>query len=227
MTRAYAFNEDGKRRADDAIRWVEGFREQGTRRQRRFGAPFDDIRIYNDTNEELPQYGVARVTGMNTVNDQKVVTVEKPSTTFSRLYLVNSGDDLAYQRVGVAKNRPVVKVLYDTGTPAVGETYGPKPSQFTVSKGYPGFLCLGIVDAANKIMLARYDEPGIYLVKADADISKGSTGTCSLYVGDSGAESDSTINIENCSALGAAITAGKWATVQYINGVAFVGPWEC
>jgi hypothetical protein len=227
LTRAYAFDENGKNRADDAIRWVEGFREKQARRQRRFTSPFDDIRIYNDTNEELPQYGVARVTGINTVNDQKVVTVEKPSTTFGRLYLVNSGDDLAYQRVGVSKNRPVVKVLYDTGTPAIGETWGPAPSQWTLKKGYPGFLCLGIVDATSKIMLARYDEPGIYLVKADADISKGSTGTASLYYDDAGTETDTTINIADCKALGAAITGGKWALVQYINGVPIIGPFEC
>jgi hypothetical protein len=227
MARAYAFDENGKDRADSAIRWVEGFREQGTRRQRRFVSPFDDVRIYNDTNEELPQFGVARVTGMTTINDQKVVSVEKPDTTFGRLYLVNSGDDLAYQRVGVAKNRPIVKVLYDTGTPAIGEVWGPKPGQFSCSAWYPGFKVLGIVSSTDKIMLAQYDEPGIYLGKADADIAKGSTGTVSLWIGASGAESDSTINITGCSALGAAITSGKWVTVQYINGVPYVGPYEC
>jgi hypothetical protein len=227
LTRAYAFDENGKDRADKAIRWVEGFREQQTRRQRRFSGPFDDIKIYNAENDEIPQYGIGRVTAISEVAGEKVVNLEKPSTTFSRLYLVNSGGDVAYQKTGISKNRPVVKVLYDSGTPAVGDTYGPKPSQWTVSKGYPGFVCLGIVDATSRIMLARYDEPGFYLVKADADIAKGSTGTASLYYDNAGTETDTTINISSCKALGAAVTSGKWCIVQYMNGVPYIGPWEC
>lgn len=227
MTRAYAFDENGKDRADKAIRWVEGFREQQARRQRRFSGPFDDLKIYNGTNEELPQYGVGKVTSLTTVNGEKVATVEKPDTTFSRLYLVNSGGDVAYQKTGISKNRPIVKVLYDSGTPVVGETWGPKPSQWTLSKGYPGFTILGIVDSTNKIALARYDEPGFYLVKADSTIAKGSSGTCSLYYDNAGTETDTTINISSCKALGAEVTSGKWAIVQYMNGVPYVGPWEC
>ncbi len=227
MARAYAYDENGKNRADAAIRWVESFREKQTRRQRRFSGPFDDIKIYNNENSEMPQYGIGRVTAISEVGGEKVVNLEKPSSTFSRNYLVNSGGDVAYQKTGIAKNRPVVKVLYDTGTPAIGETWGPKSGQWTLSRNYPGFVCLGIVDADEKIMLARYDEPGIYLGKADSNISKGSTGTVSLWVGASGSETDSTINITGCSALGAAITSGKWVTVQYVNGVPYVGQFEC
>jgi len=227
MARAYAFNEDGKNRADKAIRWVESYRDKQARRQRRFSGPFDDIKIYNAENEELPQYGVGRVTAISEVAGEKVVNLEKPSSTFSRNYLVNAGGDVAYQKTGISKNRPVVKVLYDTGTPAIGETYGPKSGQWTLSAGYPGFVCLGVVDSSAKIMLARFDEPGFYLVKADSTIAKGSTGTASLYIGASGAETDSTINITNCRALGAEVTSGKWAIVQYMNGVPYIGPWEC
>jgi hypothetical protein len=185
--RAYAFDENGKNRADKAIRWVEGFREAQTRRQRRFGGPFDDLRIYNGTNSEMPQYGVGRVTGINTVNGERVVDVEQPSTTFGRVYLVNSGGEVAYQKVGTSKNRPLVKVLYDTGTPAAGETWGAKPGQWAASKGYPGFTVLGVVDATAKIMLARVEPYDTIIGKLTGALTDGAN-TVNVWAGDGGSE---------------------------------------
>ncbi len=187
MARAYAFDEDGKRRANNAIRWVEGFREQPNRRQRRFASPFDDLKIYNGTNEEMPQYGIGKAGAVTTVNGEKVITVEKPDTTFTRSYLVNSGDDLAYQNVSTAKNRPVVKVLYDTGTPAAGETWGAKPSQWTASKGYPGFTVLGIVDSSAQIMLARVEPYDTIIGKLTGALVDGGN-TVNVWAGVPGSE---------------------------------------
>lgn len=187
MTRAHAFNDDGKRRADKAIRWVEGFREQQARRQRRFSGPFDEIKIYNAENEEMPQYGIGRVTAISEVAGEKVVNLEKPSTTFSRSYLVNSGGDVAYQKTGISKNRPIVKVLYDSGTPAVGETYGPKPGQFTISKGYPGFTILGVVDSTNKIALARVEPYDTIIGKLTGSLVDGAN-TVNVWAGVGGSE---------------------------------------
>lgn len=181
----------------------------------------------NNAGSECPAFGVFAVTSNTVTGGKNILQGSQPSTTFSRSYAVNGEFPIAANGYGGAYTHGLVLVKYDTGTPAVGETWGPAPSQWTVKKGYPGFICMGIVSSTDKIMLARYDEPGIYLVKADADISKGSTGTCSLYYDNAGTETDTTINIADCKALGAAITSGKWATVQYINGVAFVGPWEC
>ena len=187
MTRAYAFDEDGKRRANKSIRWTEQFREKQNRRQRRQVSLFDDLRIYNGTNESMPQYGVGKVTSITTYNGEKYATVEKPDTTFSRQYLVNSGSALAYQSTGVAKNRPVVKVLYDTGTPAVGETWGAKPGQFTASKGYPGFVVLGIVDSTNKIMLARQEPYDTIIGKLTTTLADGAN-TVNVWAGVGGSE---------------------------------------
>ena len=187
MTRAYAFDEDGKRRANKSIRWTEQFREKQNRRQRRQVSLFDDLRIYNGTNESMPQYGIGKVTSITTYNGEKYATVEKPDTTFSRQYLVNSGSALAYQSTGVAKNRPVVKVLYDTGTPAAGEVWGPKPGQFTASKGYPGFVVLGIVDSTNKIMLARQEPYDKLIGKLTATLSTGAN-TVNIWAGAAGSE---------------------------------------
>lgn len=63
-----------------------------------------------------------------------------------------------------------------------------------------------------------------FLCKADSSISKGSSGTVSLY--HSHDETDSGIN-RTAKALGAAITSGKWAIYSRVAGVWYVSPWEC
>jgi hypothetical protein len=184
VARAYAFNEDGKNRADKAIRWVESFREKQARRQRRFSGPFDDIRIYNEGAGEMPQYGVGRVTSISTVNGEKVVGVEKPSTTFSRMYLVNSGGDIAYQKVGTSKNRPVVKLLCDAA-PAVGDTFGAKANQWEAAKGYPGFTILGYL--GDNIALARQEPYDTVIGKLTSSLVDGSN-TVNVWAGIGGSE---------------------------------------
>lgn len=223
MARAYAFDENGKDRANKAIRWVEGFREKQTRRQRRFGAPFDDLRIYNGTNDEMPQYGVGKVTAIATINGEKVVQVEKPDTTFSRLYLVNSGDDLAYQRVGTSKNRPVVKLLCDA-VPAVGDVFGAKSGQWTASKGYPGYTILGHL--GDNIAIARQESIDHLIGKPGSTVTKGSSGSFTIWLYISGAWSASSLSI-TATALGAECASAKYAKLEWISGQWLAGPMEC
>jgi hypothetical protein len=63
-----------------------------------------------------------------------------------------------------------------------------------------------------------------FLCKADSSISKGGSGTVSLY--HSHDETDSGIN-RTAKALGAEITADKWAIYSRVAGVWYVSPWEC
>lgn len=64
-----------------------------------------------------------------------------------------------------------------------------------------------------------------FICKPDSSISKGSSGTVSLYHRSS--ETDSTINL-TAKALGAAVTSGKWCTVTRVRGgQTYVLPWEC
>jgi type II secretory pathway component PulJ len=63
---------------------------------------------------------------------------------------------------------------------------------------------------------------GAWVVKPDADIAKGSSGTCSVYAG----EVDTTINV-TAKALGAAVKSGKWCTAWVDPaGHWYVGCWE-
>lgn len=195
-----------------------------------------NISIKWNGEEKVPRFGVVACTSTESAADDiqgpYLATCEQPSTTFRRVHLVNGpvpipAGSYSGPSIGMAQNDEFLLVKYDTGTPATGETWGPKPGQFTVSKNYPGFRCLGVIDATNKVMLAVPEPPPFYLCKADSGISKGSTGTASLYVGASGSETDSTVNITSCRAKWMAIATSKWCGVSFVNGVPYITQLEC
>src|SRR5215213_4800398 len=87
------------------------------------------------------------------------ILADRPGTTFRRTYYVNGDSEVPQGQCGLAQMGPAVTVAYDTGTPAIGEGWGPKPSQFTLSKNYPHIATvLGIVDASKKWMLAYWSQ---------------------------------------------------------------------
>lgn len=130
------------------------------------GRPLDDsprllipqpvsITVFNDSYETIPARGVARIkSAALTANKQPYVVVDKPSTTFARDYVVNDALQIESKKWGQAFISGWVQFAYDTGTPAVGESFGAKPSYWTASKNYPAILdCYGVTDATNKIAL--------------------------------------------------------------------------
>lgn len=221
----------GMQRIVDVVRHVErspgyslnpGPRNSGSSSE--LWLPFE-----NNTGSTVPGNSLLRVTGLTLSEGVPILAIAKASTTFGREWAVTANRDVPSGEFGVATlaNLPV-RLAYDsTQSPAAGETYGPKPDSFVSWENYPGFICLGIVDSTNHIMLATREEPPFYLCKADSSISKGSTGTASLYVGASGSETDSTVNITSCRALWGAIATSKWCGVSFVNGVPYITQLEC
>lgn len=89
--------------------------------------------------------------------------------------------------------------------------------------GYVPTTCFVHVKLDNGIPYIAGDHRTV-VVKADAAIAKGASGTCSIYSN----EVDTTDNI-TAKALGAAIVISKWATAWHEekSGTWFVAPWEC
>lgn len=181
--------------------------------------------VRNNSGETIPPHAVMAVTGVEVAEGALVHVVTKPSTTFYRSLLINNITRIKAGKYGDGTPGTAL-AIYDSGTPANGETWGPKPGQWSLSKNYPGFIILGVVDASNKVALVRPEEINMLHGKADADIAKGASGTVSIWIGAGGSEADSTINI-TCYARGAAVSSGKIVKVEFINGVAYVLPWEC
>lgn len=119
-----------------------------------------------------------------------------------------------------------------TGTTTVSVYGGAAGSESDSTFNIAGcYLRFGFVPAGGEVTVGFINgqayitsEHRTCIVKSDSGHSKGGSGTCSIYVNGS----DTGVNI-TATALGAAVTAGKWATAwQEVNsGDWYVAPWEC
>jgi len=115
------------------------------------------ITFVNESTEEVPAFGVMAVTGAGwSATAGPYITIEKPSDTVAKVYAVNGPVNVAKDAAGQCFLSGWCRVLYDTGTPAVGELWGPKADQWsaTLSGVRPLLTILDSVDATNKYAIA-------------------------------------------------------------------------
>ncbi len=177
------------------------------------------ILFYNDQAEDIPAYAYMPVTGYDTTN--KILKVGKPSTTFYQSYLINGARVVPYQTTGRAQDSLEQRLLYNTGTPAVGEGYGPTPGQWYATKNYPqASVCQGIHDSSAKIMLATLGVIDRVIGKPNAAINKGATnGVVNVYSGVSGSETIITsMQISNVYNRGNDVGTGDFVEVHWVDG---------
>ena len=139
------------------------------------GGGDEDPPWYNAAGSTCPAYGVAAVTGTHGTSPDKIAQGDKPSATYRKDYIVNTDTEVATTKEGTYQNTPMVKALYySSGTPAVGELWGPTEGQWYLSKGSTGngdsnttytradwgIVVAGIVDSTNKVLLGRIVEKG-------------------------------------------------------------------
>lgn len=119
------------------------------------------IAFYNTTTEDIPEYAVMRVKDESPRGEQCVTDVEKPSATFSRMYLLNTKPALGEAQFGkAALTQPYMLALYDDAeTPAYGDTWGAKPTSWKLTKGYPGFTVIGVHSSTDKTVWVQPDLP--------------------------------------------------------------------
>jgi hypothetical protein len=130
--------------------------------------------IKNDSEETCPAFGLLAITGSESRGRRTVLIGDKPSTTFYREYAVNGPTAIPAGKTGrCTRSSGGLWIKYDTGTPANGEGWGPKPSQWTASKGFPGITCEGIKDAGRYILLGTLGEIRTLLCKATAYLADG------------------------------------------------------
>ena len=191
------------------------------------------IKWKNANSSSCPPFGVIRIVSFDT--DSDTFSGDQPNTTLQRLYLVNGPRTVAYNGFGRAtwlispKQQPAWStVAYDNtdGTPAIGEEWGPVPSQWTVRKYRPGLLMLGVEDSTSYHAKAVQSITHSLLGKTDASHAKGASGTVSVWVGTAGSETDSTINVTAYNRF-AAVASGKWVHLTATNGQWYLDAAEC
>ena len=214
------------------IRQIGAELDAQLRRYQATYTPAAKIRFKNNSSEAAPAFAVMRITG---VTKYDCLTIDKPNSTFKRLYLVNGrqavpaagygfGSYLMSQLSDPRDNY----VLYDTGTPAIGEYWGAKDAQWTLSVNRPGFYVLGGNDTTLKTTLAVQEIPQEILVKnaTGGDIAAGSSGSFTIYGGASGSEATLSMSITALNKTSVAFKDTKFGSVGWLNGVPYAVPWQ-
>lgn len=183
------------------------------------------VRFRNDYAGTIPAFGVLRVTGATLVAGVKVLTVDRPDSSFARLYLVNgptpvaeAEDDEEHYGWGTFLWHADWVLYDDADTPAFGESWGPQNASFKLKKWRYGFTIWGehTGEDTDKV-LASQQWVNHFYGQTDAAINKGSSGTVSVYDGNNADTSINVSSVENKFA-NVAITkkvsvtweAGKW-----------------
>lgn len=181
------------------------------------------VPVRNDSGEEIPAFGLMRITGTTTVDGEPVWTVDKPSSTFQRFVLVNgetaipaSGSNDIYG-TGYFCDRPF-RALYDTsdGTPSYGQVWGPRSGSWKLRRHHYGFLIWGEIDddtTGEETVKVTQSLVVNVIGKTDAAITKGSSGTVSVWKGDESA--DTSIDITGVTIPFASAAAGAWVRVVW------------
>lgn len=185
----------------------------------------------NDYAGTVPAYGVVAITGITVVQGLPIYTGTRPSTTFYRVYGINSAEAVPDDGYGQLRLTGPCEIAYDSGTPAAGEGWGPKPSQFTLSKGYPSITTVsGVIDSTNKVLLGTLGPINILIGKLAEACSVGETNV-DVDIWASDTEADTTINLNVNDWLmksGATdIASGKKVVCQWINNKWYITEAEC
>lgn len=195
----------------------------GTRRHQTVYIPSqpNTVEFRNNSGETVPYGSVMCISstesGSKTNSVRYVIT--KPTTTLERVLLVcQSASGVANGANGEASWLfEGGFVAYDTGTPAIGESWGPKPSQWTLSKWRYGFTVTGTTQTINGVAcISAIQQPvDEFRGKTDATHNKGSSGTVSVYDGNG---TDTTINVSSVENIFANVATTKAVMCRWCGG---------
>lgn len=185
------------------------------------------IEFRNASGQAIPSFGVLQITGSEVAGvGRKVLTVTRPDGTAGASYAINGPMPVAAgsTNYGVCTLDWPAVAAYDTGdgTPAINEIWGAKSGQFLLAKGNPGFSIAGTPENG-RVLITKSSASGMILGKTDSAITKGSSGTISIY------SDESTDTGENLTAtnLFANLDSGKWVIAVEIGGTWYLVAGEC
>jgi hypothetical protein len=228
MDDLFAFSERNVQRISAAVGGFEAGRNGsvmgGLNAQER---NYTRIPFRNDYAGTLPAYGVLRITGVATIDDVPYFTVDRPSSSFHRLYLVNGSDDVADDAYGWGTFLWHADwVLYDdASTPAFGESWGPQADSFKLKKWRYGFTIWGEPSGGDTdIVQASQMWVNDFWGQTAGAISKGSTGTIEVYDGN---DADTSITVASVKNKYANVADNKKVSVEWLGGSWYLKSAEC
>jgi hypothetical protein len=179
---------------------------------------------------------------------RKLAKIHKPSTTFRRMVGVVTGDEkVETGESGVLTVAGgIVPVLFKSGTPKPGETWGPKPGETEAVKGFPGLTVLSVPDDGSelgpipeggsegdrepiRVMICLVHDVTVLLAKSTSAINASSPSTAwKIYAGTMGSEAETEYTtVPSGFNRGPRIDEAKWMKVSWFANHPEIEPLEC
>jgi hypothetical protein len=175
----------------------------------------------NVSGETIPAFAAMAIIGLVHENGIAFLECGKPSTTFVREYAVNNMFDVPAGLRGTCFRAGDLRVLYDADAPAAGEGWGPKPAQWSLSRGYPGFSIQGIVDSQHRLAKTFIEPIDQVLIKTTAPVAAGATtADYRVYAGTFGSETDAGFTTVPTASnrTGQSLAIDEWGWLAWTGG---------
>jgi hypothetical protein len=124
-----------KRIRDNAFAWE---RERAAKPIEIRQSTPDPVYFYNASTEKIPPYGCIQKIGMETIDGQSVLKVDRPidyTASVMGPFLLNGPAEVAANGLGTAQWGPIFRAKKDSATYSTGTRMGPVESSFDLSKG--------------------------------------------------------------------------------------------
>lgn len=183
--------------------------------------------LVNDESTDVPPGGCLAITDTYASGYGPIfLKCVQPSTTFRRDHTFAPLTGLAANGQCLAQDGPHYYALYNSGTPANGEGYGPTPGQYYLTKNYPETsICHGVWDSTAKIMLATLGVIERVVGKTAGAATQNGTATVNVYQGTAGSETIITsMTIASVTNKGPAIASGIFVWVFWVDGLPYMEP---
>ncbi|MGQ0633044.1 MAG: hypothetical protein ACT4QC_00385 [Planctomycetaceae bacterium] len=163
---------------------------------------FDPLTVFrNDSGEQVPAFGVLRLTGVAVLEPARVVlTAQKPDTYGCQYQCaINGPTPVPAGKYGVCTRLGLLPALYDAadGTPAFGERWGPRSGTWKLKKHTGGFRVLGVTNGGKGLALVEHQPFLRFRGVTDEAIASGADGVVSIYYGSNNSYTDTTVNMSD------------------------------
>jgi len=226
----YLLNEQTIRRLAKVVAQVLGksHRQRDDRPYPRDSGPVNWQPFVNDSSETIPANAVVRLSNstFDSLQDatggaviSRVYHAVKPDTTFGR-YAINSSLQVAAGESGFLCLEGPCEQAFESGTVTIGGGYGPKPGQWTLSKGYPATtIADGTTNSESKRLFGSFNQITTALIRFTGSVSNNTSTTAyKIYAGTMGSESDAGFTtVPSARNRTGARVNNDWAVLQRIN----------
>ncbi len=176
------------------------------------------VKFFNNSGEDVPEFGCVLLSNTQQMVSSLYMLGAKPSAYGAQYsHGFNIGGIVPQDSGGLCSLGEMSLAAYDPndGAPNIGEIWGPRSGTWLLKKDTGGFLVIGAPDATNNTVLVLPVPMLQVYGKADADISKGSAGSFTIWAGTPGSETTTGITMAGIYNRWGDISSGSWVRADF------------